>query len=84
MAIDNMCYRDCNSTHKYSYNQSCYSVCPNGTYITYTSVTCGPCSPICNTCRDTATYCLSCNSSFYFNNTCLTVCPNGYYGSPTL
>lgn len=84
MAIDNMCYRDCNSTHKYAFNASCYNTCPPGTFITYTRVTCGPCSPICHTCSDSATFCLSCVSTYFFNNTCLTVCPNGFYGDPSL
>lgn len=79
-----MCYRDCNGTHKYTYNQTCWATCPNGTFITYTSVTCGLCSPICYTCSGTAIFCMSCIKTFFFNNTCLTVCPNGYYGSTAL
>lgn len=79
-----MCYQNCNSTHRYSYNQTCLTTCPDGTFITYTSVTCGPCSPICKTCTGVATFCMTCSATYFFNNTCLTRCPTGYYGSPSL
>ena len=84
MAIDNMCYQDCNTTHRYSYNASCYNICPNGTYVTYTGVTCGPCSPICHTCSGSATFCVSCSATYFYNNSCLTMCPSGFYGSVSL
>lgn len=84
MAIDHMCYSDCNSTSKYSYNGTCYNTCPNMTYLTYTNVLCTACASICNNCMGSATNCTSCSSTYYYNSTCLTTCPTGYYGSPSL
>jgi len=82
--IDNMCYGDCNSTFKYSYNGSCWNQCPNSTYLTYTNVLCAACSSICLTCSSTTTNCTSCATTYFFNFSCLTTCPTGYYGATTL
>ena len=84
MAIDNMCYADCNSTHKYAYNSTCYTACPDGSYLTYTGVTCDACSSVCATCNTSATNCLSCSASYFSVNTCVTQCPTDYYGAPNL
>lgn len=84
LAIDNMCYANCNSTAKYSFNGTCYNICPSGTYLTYTGVTCSLCSPICLTCFNSGSRCISCATTYFYNNTCLTTCPSGYYGSTTL
>lgn len=84
LAIDNMCYSDCNSTFAYSFNGTCWNSCPNGTYVTYTLVTCSVCAAVCLTCSGAAITCTSCSSTYFFNSSCLTVCPTGYYGSPTL
>jgi proprotein convertase subtilisin/kexin type 5 len=79
-----MCYTNCNSTFKYSYNNTCWNTCPSGTYLTYTNVICAACSSVCLTCTGSPTNCLSCSTNFYFNFTCLSVCPQGYYGSTNL
>jgi hypothetical protein len=84
LAIDNMCYRDCNATFKFAYNGTCYNTCPDGSYLTYTGVTCAPCGPLCLTCTGTPTTCTSCATTYYYNNTCMTTCPKGFYGSTTL
>ena len=76
-----MCYSDCNTTHKYYYGTTCYSSCPDGTYLSYTNVHCIACSDLCNTCNTTASTCLSCHDRYYYNNTCITECPANYYGS---
>jgi hypothetical protein len=79
-AIDHMCYTNCNSTANYSYNGSCWTTCPNGTYVTFTGVTCAACAQVCFTCSSTSTTCLTCKSSYHYGSTCLTVCPSGFYG----
>ena len=81
MAIDNMCYTDCNTTHKYYVGNQCFATCPAGTYLSYTNVHCISCSELCDTCLGTASNCLSCHDRYFYNNTCLTQCPDGYYGS---
>lgn len=84
LAIDGMCYTDCNTTHRYSFNGSCYNICPVGSYLTFTGVTCAACGPLCLSCFGSATACTSCATTYLFNNSCLTQCPSGYYGSSTL
>ena len=83
MAIDNMCYTNCNSTHQYSYNGSCWLICPGGTYLTYTNVICAVCASVCATCDVTSTNCTSCVASYFLVDTCVTVCPDGFYGDAT-
>ncbi len=83
LAIDNMCYSNCNSTYKYSFDGKCWNTCPNGTYLTYTNVICAACASICNTCFSSATNCTSCISSYYYDNNCLTTCPPDFYGNAT-
>lgn len=76
-----MCYKDCNLTHKYYYNNTCFILCPNGTYLTYTNVHCGACSGNCETCENNASRCLSCQGKYLFNFTCLVKCPENYFGN---
>lgn len=78
-----MCYTNCNSTYRYSYNGSCWNTCPAGTYLTYTNVLCSACAAVCLTCTVSPTQCTSCSASYYFNLTCLTICPSGYFGNAT-
>lgn len=80
LAIDNMCYSNCNSTFKYSFNGTCWNSCPDGTYLTYTNVICAACASICNTCFGNATNCTSCKASYYYGETCLTSCPTNFFG----
>lgn len=61
-----MCYKDCNSTHKYYYNSTCTNICPSGTYVTYTQVTCGSCGSNCLTCNKSPTNCTSCSGKYYY------------------
>ena len=84
MAIDNMCYSDCSSTQKYYFQNTCYSTCPDGTYITYTNVDCAACSSLCYTCSVAANNCTSCHDRYYYQNTCVSKCPTGFYGSTSL
>ena len=84
MAIDNMCYNNCNSTHFYSYNGTCYSTCPSGTYLTFTNVICSECSSVCLTCSNANNNCTSCSGTYFMDNDCLTQCPTGYYGNASL
>jgi len=83
LAIDHMCYANCNSTFRYSYNGTCYNICPDRTYLTYTNVICSECAAICLTCSGAPNTCTSCKASYYFNSTCLTVCPSKYFGNAT-
>lgn len=81
LAIDHMCYSHCNLVQQYYYNSNCYSICPFGTFVSYTGVHCIDCSILCGTCVGVATNCTSCSDSYYFNNTCVTQCPTGYFGT---
>lgn len=80
MAVDHMCYSNCNSTHPYYYLSICYSSCPTGTYLTSTNVYCLKCGDLCKTCIGSPTSCLSCNDRYLLGDSCLTSCPSGYYG----
>ena len=75
-----MCYADCNSTHKYYFNNTCRNICPSGTYLTYTNVYCGDCASTCATCNVLATNCTTCNGLYFYQSACLTQCPDNYYG----
>lgn len=75
------CYLFCNPSAIYSYNGTCFSSCPNGTYLDYTNINCQACNSICSTCSFSATNCTSCSSKYLYNFTCLSQCPTNMYGS---
>ena len=75
LASDAMCYRDCNTTHKFYWNNTCFTICPDGTFLTYTNVHCAACSANCKTCSQNATNCLTCSGKYFYNSSCLTKCP---------
>ena len=63
----------------YMVNNTCVTVCPNGTYPTTNLTTiiniCGSCSTGCNNCQNT-NICNTCNNGYYlYNNICNTSCP---------
>lgn len=83
-SLNNQCYSYCNVTNNltiYSFNGSCFSSCPVGTYLDYTGVNCQTCNSICLQCSNVATNCTSCSASYFFNQSCISQCPSGYYGS---
>jgi hypothetical protein len=73
------CNKNCNSTHRYYFNNTCYSLCPNATYLSYDLVSCLACSLPCRTCSGSAGNCSSCIDSYYYLGQCLSSCPSNYY-----
>ena len=73
------CNQYCNATHQYGYNGTCYSTCPNGSYLSYDLVTCLSCSLPCRTCHTSAGNCTSCIDSYYYQGQCISACPTNYY-----
>ena len=81
LASDLMCYRDCNNTHKFYWNNTCFKVCPEGTFLTFTNVHCAACSANCKTCTENATRCLTCEGKYFYEFSCLTKCPEKWFGN---
>ena len=79
--ITSQCYGYCSPTLPFSFNGTCYSQCPNNSYLDFTNINCQACNSICLTCQITSTNCTACSSSFLFNATCLSQCPKGYYAN---
>ena len=73
------CNQHCNTTHAYSYNGTCHSVCPDGSYLSYDLVTCLACSLPCRTCSGSSGNCSSCIESYYYLGQCIAACPTNYY-----
>jgi hypothetical protein len=79
--ITKQCYAFCSPTNIYNFNGTCFSSCPNGSYLDYTNINCQACNAICNTCSLSATNCTSCSATYLFNLTCIGKCPSNYYGA---
>jgi hypothetical protein len=73
------CNQNCNATHRFYFNNSCFAVCPSGSYLTYDLVHCSACSAPCATCIGTAGNCTSCIGSYFYLGKCLDACPNNFY-----
>ena len=86
----------CISPYPYQGNNSCYSVCPSGTFTLSANSSCVVacpsgylaqgsncivCDSNCLACSGAVTTCTQCPSNEYlYNSTCVGVCPYGYYG----
>lgn len=71
----------CDSSY-YFYNNNCYSICPDLTYLI--NSTCFDCEFPCKSCK-TSTYCTSCPSGYnLYDNSCIIECPSGYYSSNSI
>jgi len=73
------CNKNCNSTTIYYYNNTCYSTCPNGSYLSYDLVHCLSCSAPCATCMGSAGNCTTCIGTYYYLGKCLDACPNNFF-----
>jgi proprotein convertase subtilisin/kexin type 5 len=80
------CYSCLNSSYcltcssNFGYNGSCVNSasCPTSNFADITSLSCIACNSLCLTCRFSATFCTSCNSTsstpLLQNNTCVASC----------
>lgn len=73
------CNQNCNSTAKFYFNNTCWSTCPAGSYLSYDLVHCLACSMPCATCVGTAANCTSCIGSYFYLGQCINACPNNFY-----
>lgn len=74
------CSLQCNLTHVYFFNRTCYQTCPNGTYLSVLDlVTCLACSEECATCSISASVCTRCARKFLSNAVCVDACPPNHF-----
>lgn len=73
------CNKNCNATARYYFNNTCYTACPAGSYLSYDLVHCLACSNPCATCVGAAGNCTACIGSYYYLGQCLNSCPNNFY-----
>ena len=64
------------------HSSRCLSSCPDTTFLNTTATTCDNCGGNCLTCVNTATQCLSCQTSYFLytvDDACHAACPSGSY-----
>lgn len=73
------CNQNCNRTAKFYFNDTCWTVCPAGSYLSYDLVHCSACSRPCATCVGAAGNCTSCIGSYFYLGQCKDACPTNFY-----
>ena len=78
------CY-ECDKSLGFAWNDyTCYSPCPDGTFLDNNDTNCSDCHPFCQLCEINSTYCSECTlngtwKAYLLNNECLLTCPVEYY-----
>lgn len=74
------CSLQCNLTAIYFFGGTCYTSCPDGSYLNLVDlVTCLACNSECATCSLTASNCTKCSTKFWYNYQCVNACPANYF-----